>query len=373
MAKAIRLPNKWILIPSLLIILGVGAYAAKFVYDKLREPDFYKPDGEVNFIAPANLLPKDQINIPKEAGPRALLPGAKWVPQSFNNCGPATTSMVLQYFGFTVDQNETKARLRTNPDDKNVFTYEIADYIKSDYGIESKLLYGGDINLLKKLLANGFYVVVEDWLHPNEDIGHVTIIRGFDDEQGILIADDSFIGVNITYRYEEFSQTQWKAFNYEYLPVYKKESEELLKSIVGTSWNPTSMYQKSSNIAQAEIANNQNDVYAWFNLGSSRFGLGDYKGAKEAYEKAKSIGWPKRMLWYQIQPIQTYNALGEYENAIALANEALVGNDSFAEAHLEKAIAYKGLGNRDKAREEANIALSYAPNYKKITDFLASL
>ena len=50
--------------------------------------------------------------------------------------------MVLQYFDFNVNQNETKAKLRTNADDKNVFTYEMAEYIKKDYGIESKLLYG---------------------------------------------------------------------------------------------------------------------------------------------------------------------------------------------------------------------------------------
>lgn len=373
MVKRLRLSKPLVTAAVLVPLLAAGVFGAKLIYDKYNEPDFYVPQSEVTYTTPISAPVKGQTIKPKEPGKSALLPGAKWVPQSFNNCGPATTSMVLQYFGFTVDQNETKTKLRTNPDDTNVFTYEIADYIRNDYGVESKLLYGGDLNLLKKLLANGFYVVVEDWLHPNEDIGHTTIIRGYDDEQGVLIADDSYIGVNITYPYEEFINTQWKPFNYEYLPVYKKGSEDLLKAIVGDSWNATTMYEKAASKARNEIKNNDNDMYAWFNLGTSLYELGDYTEAKNAFEKSQSIGWPRRMLWYQIGPIQTYNELGEYQKAINLSNIALAANDSFAEAHLEKAIAYKGLGDKETARNEANTALSYYPDFKKAQDFLNSL
>lgn len=373
MTKRSRRLRGWVAIPILIIFLIIGAFVAKKIYNKFQEPDFYNPNGEVNHVSPASRFWQEDTITPKEAGPKALLPGAKWVAQTFNNCGPATTSMVLQYFGHSVSQEETKSKLRTNPDDKNVFTYEIADYIKNDYEVSSKLLYGGDINLLKKLISNGFYVVVEDWLYPNEDIGHTTIIRGYDDEQRVLIADDSFIGVNITYPYDEFVNSQWKPFNYEYLPVYKPESEDLLRAIVGSNWDRTTMYQNAIKKAEQEIEVNQNDMYAWFNLGTSQYELGNFGEAKVAFEKSRSIGWPKRMLWYQIQPIQTLNMLGEYLKAIELANLALAGNDSFAEAHLEKAIAYKGLGDLDKARSEVNSALSYSPNLKKAMEFLESL
>ena len=79
------------------------------------------------------------------------------------------------------------------------------------------------------------------------------------------------------------------------------------------------------------------------------------------------------MLWYQIQPVQTYNALGEYKKALEVADIALWGNNSFAEAHLEKAIAYKGLSDLKKARDEAKNALFYSPGYKRAQEFLASL
>ncbi len=372
MAKRQKSLRLWGVGICLILILGAAAFGARILIRKLREPDFYKPTGVVNHVFPIQKAPEKTI-IPKEPGTKALLPGAKWVAQTFNNCGPATTSMILQYFGFTVSQEETKAHLRTNSDDKNVFTYEIAEYIDTAYGVKSKLLYGGDISLLKKLLANGFYVVLEDWLHPNEDIGHTTIIRGFDDEQGVFIADDSFIGVNITYPYEQFARTQWKPFNYEYLPVYSAENEALLKEIIGEAWDPKFMYTKAAQTARKEIAQNENDMYAWFNLGSNLYALGDYQGAKDAFEKSRSIGWPKRMLWYQIQPIQTYNALGEYDTALEYADIALWSNDSFAEVHLEKAIAYKGLGNTQKARDEANKALVFSPGFQNALDFLDSL
>lgn len=364
--------NGWIILLFSAALLALAAIGALWLLRSLKEPDFYKPKSVVNHIFPVQKTEEEAV-IPKEPGTSALLPGAKWVPQTFNNCGPATTSMILQYFGFTVGQNETKAKLRTNADDTNVFTYEIAGYLKEDFGIESKLLYGGDITMLKKLVANGFYVVVEDWLHPNEDIGHVTIIRGFDDEQGVLIADDSYIGVNITYPYEEFTKTQWKAFNYEFLPVYRPGSEALLQAIVGDVWDEKIMREKAARIARNEIAQNENDMHAWFNLGTNLYALGDFAGAKQAFERSQSIGWPRRMLWYQIQPIQTYNELKEYDMALKYADIALLSNDSFAEAHLEKAIAYKGQGNTEKAREEANRAIFFYPEFVKAKEFLASL
>jgi tetratricopeptide (TPR) repeat protein len=353
-------------------ILFVAA-GAKILYDKISQPPRYIPEEGATYTPPVDTPLREAKIIPKEAGPKALLPGATWVPQTFNNCGPATTSMILQYFGFTVSQEETKARLRSNPTDTNVFTHEIASYLKEEYNVESKLFYGGDIPLLKKLLANGFYVMVEDWLHPNEDIGHTTILRGYDDTLGVFIADDSYIGVNITYPYEQFDQTQWKPFNREYLPLFKPGGSALLEAIVGDVWDERVMWEQAVQRAMDEIATNDQDMYALFNLGASLFGLTNYSDAKAAFESSRALGWPRRMLWYQIQPVQTYNELGEYQEALELANVGLAANDSFAELHLEKAIAYKGLGDTEKAREEAQLALTHAPDFTNAQDFLSSL
>jgi len=354
----------------LVFFLAAGGYYLK---RKLAKPDTYKPTEKTNLIEITEIIKNAEKIEVREPGNSALLPGAKWVPQTFNNCAPATTSMILQYFGYNVGQDVTKADLRTNDDDKNVFTYEIRDYLKSKYDIESKLFYNGDVNRIKTLLVNGFYVLLEDWLHPNEDIGHVTILRGFDDEQGVFIADDSYIGVNIVYKYDEFDSTQWKAFNREYLPIYKAELEKLLMEIVGEDGDEETMYRKAVERAKTEIAENDRDMYAYFNLGTSYFALGQYEEAREAFEKSRALGWPRRMLWYQIQPVQTLNQLGEYRQAIELADIGLVGNDSFAELHVEKARSYIGLGETEKAKQEVEKAIYYSPNLVSAREILESL
>ena len=307
---------------------------------------------------PPEILPKV-----KQPGKSFSLPGAKWVPQTFNNCAPATTSMLLQYFGRTISQVETKNALRTNPNDKNVFTPEIQTYLKNNFNLESKLGFGGDLQLLKTLFVNGFYVMVEDWLHPGEDIGHNTIIRGYDDDRQVVISDDSFIAAGTTFPYEAFYTNQWKAFNYEYLVVYRKDQEPLLKAVLGSRWNDDAMWQHAVDVNTRETQEHPQDMYAWFNLGSSYYGQGQFSKAKDAFVRAKAIGWPKRMLWYQIQPIQTYNKLGEYQQALTLINEGLAGNQEFAELHYEAAIAYKGLGQLDRAKDEVRTTLQYAPAY----------
>ncbi len=303
-------------------------------------------------------------SVPYQKAPQAYqLASAKWVPQSFNNCGPAAVSMVLQYFGYSVSQEETKAHLRTNPDDKNVFITEISAYLRNEYDIENKVLFNGDLETIKTLVANGIYVVVEDWLRPGEDIGHVLIIRGYDDSRGVLIADDSYFGVGIAYPYTVWDEEQWKPYQREYMPVYTEEKTELVKSIIGENWNENTMHRNSVLRNLKDVEANSQDMYAWFNLGSAYFGLGEYEKAKDAFEKSKSIGWPHRILWYSTLPVETYIRLGEYENAVNTANLGLWYNDNYAEMHHLKAVAYERLGETDLANFEAKKARELDPKY----------
>ena len=309
----------------------------------------------------------------KPAKDKAILAAAAWVPQTFNNCGPASVSMILQHFGYQVSQQELKERLRTNPDDKSVPLREIGDFLKNEYDIQAKLLYNGDIERLKLLLANDFYIIVKGWLHPNDDIGHTIIIRGYDDNKGVLIGDDSYIDIGVEYPYEEFDLQQWKAFNRIYLPVYTADKEMALRVIVGKDWHQQKMFEASVELNQIDVDVNSNDMYAFFNLGTSYYYLQRYTEAKESFEKSYALGWPDRMLWYQYEPISNYNEIGEYQKALNLIDIGLTHNDSYAELHYEAARAYQGLGNTEKAKEEANLALKYNPNYVEAEQLLKSL
>lgn len=311
----------------------------------------------------SQILASVQTPVPFKKAPSSFeLPSAKWIPQTFNNCGPAATAMVLQYFGHDVSQEATKEALRTNSDDKNVFIQEISAYLTKDYGIKNKVLFNGDLQTIKTLVSNGIYVVVEDWLHPNEDIGHVLIIRGYDDSKGVLIADDSYFGVGQTYPYQTWDEGQWKPYNREYMPVYSSDKESLVKSIIGANWDEKTMYENSVTKNLSDTASNPNDMHAWFNLGTSYYALGDYQKAADAFEKSEEIGWPHRMLWYSIVPAETYNKLGQWQKAIDMANLGMWFNDNYAEMHYEKYIAYKGMGDSANAQTELQKAKDLDPN-----------
>lgn len=314
--------------------------------------------------------PIEEEIIIKQAGAEILLEAHQWVPQTYNNCGPATASMVLQKYGYSVSQSDIKKALRTSPDDRNVFLYEIRDYLKNNYEVESKIMRNGSIETLKLLLANNFYVVLEAWIHPNEDIGHFSILRGYDDKEGVLIVDDSYLGLGTKFKYDEFDRLQWKAFNRRYMPVYKKEDEKILKKIIGEDWDEAIMHAKAAALNTKAVEENPEDAYAWFNIGASQYALGEYQKSWEAFEKSENIGWPQRMLWYQIYPVQTANAVGRYEDALRLANQGLRNNNPFAELHYESAVAYKELGNMESAKKELNLTLKYDPNYQKAKDLL---
>ena len=75
----------------------------------------------------------------KKPGNYALLENPKHVYQTFNNCGPATLSMMLSWYGETVSQKDLGDKMRPHQvasgdnDDKTIFTYEFVDWAKK-YG-----------------------------------------------------------------------------------------------------------------------------------------------------------------------------------------------------------------------------------------------
>ena len=124
-----------------------------------------------------------------------IIPFKKHVVQTFNNCGPASLSMLLSYYDIEKNQQELGQKLRPwqNPaginDDKNVFLSEL-ERTASEYGLLSYHRRDGELQLLKALIANNIPVLVRTYLHPNEDIGHFRIIRGYNDNTQIIIQDD---------------------------------------------------------------------------------------------------------------------------------------------------------------------------------------
>ena len=128
------------------------------------------------------------------------LTGLKFERQLFNNCGPATISMLINALGEKTDQTEAMGVLRpvNGPTgDRNVNPDELQAYAATK-NIQTRLMVGGTVDELKRLVALGVPVIVETWYvpFPNDEMGHYQLLVGFDGDD--LVFYDSFHGPNVT-------------------------------------------------------------------------------------------------------------------------------------------------------------------------------
>jgi tetratricopeptide (TPR) repeat protein len=296
-----------------------------------------------------------------------VIPSASHVGQTFNNCGPASLSMALSYFGVNVTQDELREQMRpfNNPaggnDDKSVFAPEFVEYAQK-YGMQSIARPNGTTELLKKLVANDVPVVLRTWLHPNEDIGHFRIVRGYNDARGVFIQDDSYEGRNLEYSYSTFEE-MWKPFNYGYILVYSLEKEAVVRAIIGEDMDEKAAYTNAKERAEKGVAANPNSGYDLFNLSTAYFHLGDAQKSVEYYERAQNSTIPARMMWYQYEPLEAYLQTGDYERVFALT-DWIIGNNNtaFSEMYILRGKAYQAQGNTLAARTEFEKAVYYNKN-----------
>ncbi len=299
-----------------------------------------------------------------------LLKGFRHEWQKWSNCGPATLAMALSYYGRPETQMEAAAFLKPNYDDKNVTPTEIVTYTRS-LGLEAVVRYGGDVERLKRLLNGGFPVVVENWFipRPEYEIGHYRLLIGYDDRASHFITYDSYNGPDVTISYQDLEKV-WRVFNWVYLIVYRPEQAEDLRAIIGADLDDVTMYQRALERAQAAP---DDDAFAWFDAGTNLTGLGRYHEAAAAYDRARALGLPWRMLWYQFGPFEAYYAAGRYQDVLDLARANLGTSKDLEESYYYRGLALEALGRIEEARQAYQTALHYNPNFRRAAEALAAL
>jgi tetratricopeptide (TPR) repeat protein len=119
----------------------------------------------------------------------------------------------------------------------------------------------------------------------------------------------------------------------------------------------------SLEISQAEAKADPENPYTWFNLGSSLVWFERYAEAAEAYDKARQIGIPQRMLRYQFGPFFAYFHTNRNDDLLALTEYALKRTPTSEEALLWHGWALYRQGDVAKAVAEFQRALVENPNY----------
>ncbi len=352
-----------VLIASLILFLG-GLYFVQFLN---KDPQIEKEQisKEAKSVVGEEGRDSELVNPPQ----KIALSQTHFVAQTFNNCGPASLSMVMSILGKNVSQNELAEKMRpfNNPqggvDDKSIFATEFVT-TASEYGFESLHRPNGSIKLLQKFTANEIPVVVRTWLNPEEDIGHFRVVRGYDESTKTILQDDSYQGPNLSYSYAEFEK-MWQPFNYGYIVVYSKDKQKIVEKILGEEMKEEVAWENALQKAEKELKENAADHYAQFNISVANYYLGNYDRSIVYYEMARSQ-LPPRMLWYQYEPLQSYMKKQQYEKLFELSDDILNnGNQAYSELYLLRGQSYLEQGRVDDAQAEFEKAVFYNKNSKE--------
>jgi predicted double-glycine peptidase len=309
----------------------------------------------------------NSLSVPVQ--PRVALRGFKHEYQRWNNCGPATLAMMLGYFGRADTQAEIAASTKPNPDDRNVTPDELVAYA-TRAGLRARVRVNGMTDELKMFLSNEIPVIVETELvtQPQGWMGHYRLLIGYDATQFNTL--DSYQGANVKIS-EADLDAAWRAFNRLYIVIYSDEQAARVRAIIGDAEDDKTMYTQAVARAREEIAANSQDAFAQFNLGSSLVGLKRYAEAAVAFDRARQLGLPWRMMWYQTEPYEAYWRVGRNDEVIALADAVLSRADMLEEAHYYKGLALRALKRENDARREFELALQFNKNFRAAANALA--
>jgi tetratricopeptide (TPR) repeat protein len=316
------------------------------------------------------------------------LQGLQIEPQKMNNCGPANLSINLNFYGLESTQFDVADVVKPHYDDRNVSPEELVAYVNQRTSLRATLYRGGDLLLLKRLIAAGFPVVIEKGYEPDNWqgwMGHYLTLFGYDEMKSSFISMDTFLGPwdgsGRSYSYEEI-QRYWEHFNFAFYVVYEPEQEIALQKVIGPTLIKTedmwrSAVRKALDKAEAEPEN----AFAWFNLGSSLSQLAAatgesrfYGAAVTAFDQARLIGIPPRMLWYQFQLYEAYLEVGRFDDVLALTETILedTGGQDVEETFLYRGHALLAKGDSAGATTAYRRAVELNPQHQAAREALGS-
>ena len=294
--------------------------------------------------------------------------------QRLNNCGPVTIGMALSYYGRTETQYDIAPFLRPHPQDKNVSVAEMAWYATT-LGFEAVYSPAGNLDLLKRLIAEGFPVIIHTWavLDAGDDgVGHYQLATGYDQASGTITFHDSYRGPGVRRNFAQVDQ-DWRIFGRGFIVISAPARTAEQRAIAGEADGTVRAWQLAARVAEAELAAAPADAIAWFNLAEARLRLGDAAGAAQGFDEARRLGLPTRMLWYQQGPIEAYAKAGRPHEAIALADAIIREAGVLEELLYWRAHARLSIGDTAGAASDLRAVLDFNPRFEKAAEARATL
>jgi hypothetical protein len=315
-----------------------------------------------------------------------MISGGKYFSQHFhmNYCGPANLAMLLSYLNWSGTADDIARVLKPYPKDKNVMPYEMLDFIQFS-GLDGIVRVGGDLDVLKQLIAHGYPVVVEKGPHFLDILGKITwmghyqVLNGYDDLNRVFIAQDSYIKADYLQPYDKLIE-EWRSFNYTYLVAFNPEKRNEVLNLLGPDADETINFQRALRKAGEETLKLRgvDQFFAFYNYGSNLVSLRDYTGAAKAYDTAFALYdllpedmsiRPYRILWYQTGPYFAYYYSGRYTDVIEKATHnsiEMVRDDvpALEESYYWRGMAEIKMGENQAAIDDFYTCLKYHSGFE---------
>ncbi|MEN7973983.1 MAG: tetratricopeptide repeat protein [Verrucomicrobiota bacterium] len=367
-------------------------------------PPTATPEGPTATAAPT---------IPPTAAPTSLpdfvsLDGVVYVDQHgrWNYCGPANLTMALKFWDWPGNrddiarvikpgiQDPSLEFIQQGRSDKNVMPYEMANFVIDETDFNVVVRYGGDNELLRRMIASGFPVLIEkgyyeaDYTGKVAWLGHYLFVTGYDLAADEFIVQDAYLkpGENLRVSGEEMIDG-WRSFNYLFMLIYPPDREGELFEALGPYLDPAWSSLRALELSEVEIETQEgiNEFFAWFNKGTSHVKLQQYVDAAAAYDNAFTLyarlgtgdsERPYRIMWYQTGPYWAYYYSARYLDVINLANTTLY--DTISEPTLEESFywrgqAYLAAGENGRAVDDFREAVRLNPYFGAALNALAQL
>jgi len=318
--------------------------------------------------APTSAVPQPS---PTPLPARVTLPPPLWEREDWNDCGPTTLSLYLKFWGWKGDQFTIQKVVKPLRADRNVNIDELTGYVH-DYvpTLNADYRVGGTVNMLKQFLANGIPIAIEESLRidqvylTNDDhwAGHYILVTGYDDKFQIFFVQDTELGKDHVVAYKELDRA-WQTFNRAYIMVYPPEQAQTVQNLQGSDWDRDTNRQHALDTAKAETVSDPKNAYAWFNMGSNLVYFDKYGDAATAYDTARSLGLPQRMLRYQFGPFLAYFNSGRNDDLLSLTQYALNVTPNSEEDMLWRGWALYRSGDKVGAVDMFTKALAARPGY----------
>jgi tetratricopeptide (TPR) repeat protein len=336
---------------------------------ELPQPQILSGSSEPARPTPPPPTPTPEITpTPIPASHRLTAPAHEF--QGPNNCGPATLAMYLRTYGWEGDQYNISDVVKPVTADRNVNVDELDYYLRTYAGwLNTVYRVGGTIERIKQFVASGIPVMVEkghvieiDYFYQDDYWnGHYALVTGYDDATGEFIYQDTYTGPDERLGYAEFDAF-WQQFNRVFMLVYPPEREETVRNILRDDWDEETNRQNALATAQAEIAADSENAFAWFNLGMNQVYFEDYGAAATSFDRARTIGFPMRMLRYQFGPFFAYFNTNRMDDMRDLIDYALFVTPESEETLIWQGWVLHRQGNVNGAIEQFRLAHDANPN-----------